>query len=81
MIVLIGVAAIVYAWQLAARPTVRAWVPWLIPVAVAVIGCILWRREGGENRGPVVIEIIVIEILTLVSLAGGFAYRWHRAGD
>lgn len=78
MIVLIGVVAIVWAWQLAARPNVGAWLPWLVPIAVAIVGGVLWREAVDENRGAVVIEIIVIEFLTLISLAGGFAYRWHR---
>ena len=78
MYALIGLIAIVFAWQLAARPDLRPGVPLLVPLAVAVISWVLWSREAEEDQGPIAVQMAVTEILTLISVAGGFAHRRYR---
>ena len=78
MIFVIALGAVAHAGGLAMRPDVPPWVPLLVPVALAILGDVLWHGEVEENRDLLRAEIVIIEILTLVSLAGGFAYRRHR---
>jgi hypothetical protein len=79
VIFVIALAAVGLAGGLAMRSGIPPWVPLLVPVALAILGDVLWHGEVEENRDLLRAEIIIIEILTLVSLIGGFAYRWHRA--
>lgn len=79
MIFVIALGAVALAGGLAMRPDIPPWAPLLIPVALAILGYVLWHGEVEENRDLLRAEIVIIEILTLVSLAGGFAYRRHRA--
>jgi hypothetical protein len=80
MIFVIALIAVGLAWGLAVRSNIPPWVPLLVPVALAILGYVLWHGQVEQgNRNLVIAIMAIIEILTLVALAAGFVYRRRRA--